>query len=70
MGRVGDGKKSRDLGIEHDSSEDVGVLHGNPEIVQGLLVVLVGAMGEIEASHVHASPEKLLQHGNGSRRGS
>ena len=39
-----DGKKSRDLGIEYDSREDVGVLHSNPEIVQGLLVVLMGAM--------------------------
>jgi hypothetical protein len=39
-------KKSWDLGIEHehDNREDVGVLHSNPEIVQGLLVVLVGAM--------------------------
>jgi len=26
MGRVRDGKKSRDLGIEHDNREDVGVL--------------------------------------------
>jgi len=67
MGRVRDGKKSRDLGIEYDSREDVGVLHSNPEIVQGLLVVLVGAMGEIEASNVHASSEKLLEHGDGSR---
>jgi len=39
-------KKSWDLDIEHehDNREDVGVLHSNPEIVQGLLVVLVGAM--------------------------
>jgi hypothetical protein len=27
MRRVRDGKNSRDLGIEHDSREDVGVLH-------------------------------------------
>jgi hypothetical protein len=27
MGGVRDGKKSRDLGIEYDSREDVGVLH-------------------------------------------
>ena len=27
MGGVRDGKKSRDLGIEYDSIEDVGVLH-------------------------------------------
>jgi hypothetical protein len=51
MGRVRDGKKSRELGIEHEHNnredvnrEDVGVLHSNPEIVQGLLVVLVGDM--------------------------
>ena len=39
-------KKSWDLDIEHehDNREDVGVLHSNPEIVQGLLVVLVGAI--------------------------
>ena len=67
MGRVRDGKRCRDLGIEHDSTEDAGVLHSNPEIVQGPLVVLVGAMGEIESSNVHASFEKLLEHGNGSR---
>jgi len=27
MGRVKDGKKSRDLGIKHDNKKDVGVLH-------------------------------------------
>jgi hypothetical protein len=38
---VRDGKKNRDLGIEHehDSRDDVGVLHSNPEIVQ-----VMGAM--------------------------
>jgi hypothetical protein len=41
MRRVRDGKKNRDLGIEHehDSRDDVGVLHSNPEIVQ-----VMGAM--------------------------
>lgn len=44
-------------------------MHGSAEIVEGLLVVVVGAMREVEAGDVHASPEKLLDHGGRAGRG-
>lgn len=50
------------LGVEHDGAENTGVLHGGAEVVEGFLVVLVGPMGEVEARHVHACSQKLLDH--------
>lgn len=44
-------------------------MHGGAEVVQGLLVIFVGAMGKVEASDVHAGPEKLFEHGDGARGG-
>lgn len=61
------GGKRRDLGIEHEGAENPSVVHGNPEIVEGLLVVLVGSVREIEAGDVHAGPQKLLEHGHRPR---
>jgi len=76
-------KRRRDLGIEHEGAENkrlhevewmredaenLSVVHGNPEIVEGLLVVLVGSVREIEAGDVHAGPQKLLEHGHRPRR--
>ena len=57
------------LGVEHDGAENTGVLHGGAEVVEGFLVVLVGPMGEVEASHVHARPQKLLDHWDRARCG-
>lgn len=57
-------KSERDLRIQHDGAKGFGVGHGSPEIVKGLLVVGMGAMGEVEARHVHTSPQKLLYHFN------
>jgi hypothetical protein len=59
-------KKRSDLGIEHEGAENLSVVHGNPEIVEGLLVVLVSAVREIEAGDVHAGPQKFLEHGHRS----
>ena len=55
-----------DLGVEHDGAEDAGVVHGLAEAVEGLLVVLVGAVGEVEARDVHPGAEQLLEHGHGA----
>lgn len=57
------------LGVEHKGTEDAGVVHGGAEIAEGLVVVFVGTMGEVETGDVHAGPEKLLQHGNGAGSG-
>lgn len=56
------GRETRDLGIEHEGAEDLSVVHGSAEVVEGLLVVVVSAMGEVKASNIHASPQQLLQH--------
>jgi len=55
-----------DLGVKHDGAEDAGVVHGLPEVVERLLVVLVRAVGEVEARDVHAGSEQLLEHGDGA----
>lgn len=39
-------------------------MHGLAEVVEGLLVVLVGAVGEVEARDVHPGAEQLLEHGD------
>jgi hypothetical protein len=41
-------------------------VHGLAEVVERLLVVLVGAVGEVEARDVHAGAEQLLEHGHGA----
>lgn len=41
-------------------------MHGLAEVVEGLLVVLVGAVGEVEARDVHPGAEQLLEHGDGA----
>ncbi|CAO2044239.1 unnamed protein product, partial [Urochloa humidicola] len=46
--------------------EDAGVVHGLAEVVERLLVVLVGTVGEVEARDVHAGAEELLEHGHGA----
>ena len=56
--------RQRDLGIQHNGAEGMGVGHGGPEIVKGLLMVGMRAMGEVETRHVHASPQKLLYNFN------
>lgn len=53
-----------DLCIKHNSTEDLSVVHGNLETVQGFLVILMSAMGEIEAGNIHPCSQKLLQHGH------
>jgi hypothetical protein len=59
-------EREEDLGVEHDGAEDAGVVHGLAEVVERLLVVLVGAVGEVEARDVHAGAEQLLEHGHGA----
>jgi hypothetical protein len=44
-------------------------VHGLAQAVERLLVVLVGAVGEVEARDVHAGAEQLLDHGHGAGRG-
>lgn len=61
-GKTEGGEKKGDLGVQHDGAEGLGVEHGRPEIVKGLLVVVMGAMGEVEARYIHTSPQKLLDH--------
>nr|GLL32592.1 hypothetical protein GW17_00044661 [Ipomoea trifida] len=56
------------LGVEHDGADNTGVLHSLAEIVERLLVILVRSVGEVEASDVHAGPEKLLSHRNRAGR--
>lgn len=56
-----------DLGVKHDGTEDLGVMHGDPEVVQGPLMILVCTVREIEPSNIHPRPKKLLQHWHGSR---
>ena len=55
------------LSVEHDSSENAGVLHGGAEVVECVLVVFVASMREVEASHVHTGSEKLFDHGDSAR---
>jgi hypothetical protein len=43
-------------------------VHGLAQAVERLLVVLVGAVGEVEARDVHAGAEQLLDHGHGAGR--
>ena len=59
-------EREADLGVKHDCAEDAGVVHGLAEVVERLLVVLVGAVGEVEARDVHAGAEQLLEHGHGA----
>jgi hypothetical protein len=56
-----------DLGVEHDGAEDPGLLHGGAEVVERLLVVLVGAVGEVEARDAHAGAQQARDHLDGAR---
>ena len=61
------------LCVEHDGAHDARLPHGQPQVVQRLLVIVVGAVGEVEAGHVHAAPQHLAQRGHaagGAGRGS
>lgn len=58
-----------DLCVEHDGAEDTSVEHSLTEIIESLLVVLMRSVREVKPSDVHASPEKLLDHLNGSGSG-
>lgn len=62
-------REEQNLGVKHDGAEDACILHGSAKVVEGLLMVLVGAVGEIETGYVHAGAEKLLNHGNGATSG-
>lgn len=57
------------LGIEHDGAKDASVEHSLTEVIESLLVVLMRSVREVKPSDVHASPEKLLHHLNGSGSG-
>jgi len=56
-----------DLGVEHDGAEDPGAVHGGAEVVERLLVVLVGAVGEVEARDAHAGAQQARDHLDGAR---
>lgn len=64
-GRIGGEGRGAYLGVKHDGAEDTGVLHGHAEVVERLLVVGMGPVGEVESGDVHAGPEELLDHLNG-----
>lgn len=51
-----------DLGVEHDGAENLSILHGDLEVLQSLLVILMRTMREIESRHIHSCPQQLLQH--------
>ena len=59
---------NKNLSIQHDSTENASVVHGSPEIIKSLLMVSMSAMREVEASHVHPSSQKPLQHIDRPRR--
>jgi len=44
------------LSVQHDSTGNASVLHGNPEIIKGMLMVNMSAMREVEASNIHPCP--------------
>ena len=44
-------------------------MHSPAQIVQSVLLVLEGAMGEVEPGNVHARPQQLLQDGDLARLG-
>ena len=58
------GANLRSLGVEEHAASDAGVLARDPEIVEGLLVVLVAAVREVEARDVHPLPQHLLELGH------
>ena len=57
-----------DLSVEHDGTEDLSILHSDPEIIQSLLMILMSPVGEIKPGNIHPSPQKLLHHRNWPRR--
>jgi len=60
-------EREGDLGVKHDCAEDAGVVHGLAEVVERLLVVLVGAVGEVEARDAHAGAQQTRAHLDGAR---
>jgi len=56
-----------DLSVEHDGADEAGEVHGLSEIVQGLLVVFVGAVREVEARDAHAGAQQTRAHLDGAR---
>ena len=66
-GRERGGVGGTDLGVEHDGAEDPGAVHGGAEVVERLLVVLVGAVGEVEARDAHAGAQQARDHLDGAR---
>ena len=62
------GGEGADLGVEHNGAEDARELHGGAEVVERLLVVLVGAVGEVEARDAHAGAQQARDHLDGPRR--
>ena len=62
-------KRKIDLGIEHKGTEDTGGGHGGVEVRKGFLVILMGAMGEVEPGDIQSGPQELLEHGHRSTGG-
>ena len=57
------------LCVEHDGAHDARLAAGGAQVVQRLLVVLVAAVGEVEARDVHAAAQHLAQDGDAARAG-
>ncbi len=57
------------LSIKKDGTHGLCVMHSNLQVFQSVLVILVGAVREIEARHIHPCSQKLLQDRNLSRLG-
>lgn len=60
--------EERDLGVQHDGTENAGILNGSTEIVKSFLMILVRAMREVEPSNIHAGNKQLLYHLHRPRR--
>ena len=50
------------LGVQHDGTQTLRVQHGDSQVIQGLLVVLVRTVREVEARDAHSRSQELLQH--------
>lgn len=61
-------RDERDLGIQHDGTENPGIVHGGSKIIDRLLVVRVRTVREVESCNVHSRPQKLFQHRHRPRR--
>ena len=56
-----------DFSIEHDGTDKASEFHGLSKVVQGLFVILAGAMREVKARDTHVGVQLTRAHLNGAR---